>query len=136
MVREPAACAGVDTLSPHFSAKVTFMRSALTVIALAATLAACTQRADSIGAIPVSPEEFAGANCETLLSQYEDENAKLKDLSQEQDSEIVGDVRMFGASLGSMSEDQNIKNQETAIAYAKGRVNALDIAMRRKNCAM
>ena len=43
---------------------------------------------------------------------------------------------MFGASLGSMSEDQNIKNQETAIAYAKGRVNALDIAMRRKNCAM
>ena len=112
------------------------MRSALTVIALAATLAACTQRADSIGAIPVSPEEFAGSSCETLLSQYEDENAKLKDLAQEQDSEIVGDVRMFGASLGSMSEDQNIKNQETAIAYAKGRVNALDIAMRRKNCTM
>ncbi|WP_180901868.1 hypothetical protein [Martelella soudanensis] len=111
------------------------MRSALTVIALAATLAACTQRADSIGAIPVSPEEFAGSSCETLLSQYEVENAKLKDLAQLQDGAIVGDMRMFGASLGSMSE-ASVKDQETAIAYAKGRVNALDIAMRRKNCTM
>lgn len=111
------------------------MRSAITVIALAATLSACTQRADSIGVIPVSPEEFADSSCETLLAQYEDENAKLKDLSQLQDEEIVGDVRMFGASLGSMSQ-QSLKDQETAIAYAKGRVNALDIAMRRKNCQM
>lgn len=109
------------------------MRPALAIAALAATLAACTQHADSIGVIPVSPEVFAGSSCDDLLGQYETENTKLKDLSQLQDNEIVGDVRVFGASLGSMSE-QNLKNQETAIAYAKGRVNALDIAMRRQGC--
>ncbi|WP_174801014.1 hypothetical protein [Martelella limonii] len=109
------------------------MRSAIAIAVFAATLASCTQRSEEIGAMPMSPAEFAGSSCADLLGQYEVENAKLKDLSQQQDSEIVGDVRAFGANLGSMS-DANLKNQETTIAYSKGRLNAIDIAMRRQNC--
>nr|WP_272211182.1 hypothetical protein [Marinicella sp. W31]MDC2877067.1 hypothetical protein [Marinicella sp. W31] len=111
------------------------MRMSATILALAVLAAGCTQRAETIGAMPVSPGDYAELNCNQLSALMVAENAKLKDLSRLQDEEIFGDFRVMGASLGSVSAEAS-PNQDSLIAYTKGKVNAVDIAMRRQGCAM
>ncbi|MET3601978.1 hypothetical protein [Martelella mangrovi] len=111
------------------------MRIPVTILALSLLAAGCTQRADSIGAMPVSPSQYAGASCQQLSDQMETENNRLKELARLQDEEIVGDFRVMGADLGSVAAE-GAGNQQAAIAYSKGKINAIDIAMRRQGCAM
>lgn len=111
------------------------MRSVILVISLGLLASSCMQRSDSIGAMPVSPSDYQSQSCASLTRQINAEKADLKALSREQDGDIAADVRAFGATLGSVPE-QGAKNQEALIAYSKGKINAIDIAMRRNGCAL
>ena len=111
------------------------MRMTAPILALAVLAAGCTQCSETIGAMPVSPGEYEGASCAQLASLMVSEKDRLEELSRLQDEEIVGDFRVMGANLGAVAAE-GAGNQENAIAYAKGKVNAIDIAMRRKGCAM
>ncbi|WP_144409581.1 hypothetical protein [Martelella endophytica] len=112
------------------------MRTAVLLACLGLAATSCsTQRSAEIGAMAVPPSNYANLSCESMTSQMAEEKAHLTTLSREQDGEIVADIRAFGASLGSV-EQQGAKNQEAAIAYQKGKINAIDIAMRRKGCPM
>ncbi len=110
------------------------MRMTAPILALAVLAAGCTQRSDTIGAMPVSPSEYEGASCTQLSALMASEKDRLEELSRLQDEEIVGDFRVMGANLGAVAA-QGAGNQENAIAYAKGKVNAIDIAMRHNGCA-
>ena len=109
------------------------MRASLIILSLGLAATACTQRSETIGAMAVSPQPFMAQSCESLDRDYADETAKLKQLSLLQDDAIVADVRVLGASLGSVPQTGSV-DKSAAIAYTKGRVNAMDVAMRQKDC--
>lgn len=111
------------------------MRAAMIMLACGVVLAGCTQRSDEIRAVAVSPSEFSGMSCSELSQAYEIEHKRQQTLSLEHDDSIVADVRVMGASLGSVPDKVSV-DREAALGYVKGKVNALDIAMRKKGCAM
>ena len=111
------------------------MRSVAALLCLGLATTACTYNSDSVQPMAVSPTAFSGQSCSSLSDQLTAEKDKLADLSQMQDDGILADVRVMGASLGSVPEG-GATNHQSSIAYSKGKVNAIDIAMRKNGCPM
>ena len=111
------------------------MRSVLLVTSLGFLATSCIQRSDSIGAMPVSPTDYQNQSCDSLNRELDKEKANLKALSRAQDDDIAADFRAFGATLASVPAP-GARDQDDLIAYSKGKINAIDIAMRRNGCAI
>lgn len=95
----------------------------------------CAKRPGAIAAAPLPADAYAGLSCERIKTDLAAEKVELFKLSQKQNDAATGDavgVFMIGLPVSSMTGSDN----EGAIAVSKGKINALEAAAARNNCAL
>ena len=96
-------------------------------------LAACAKEPDKIAAADIGPNPYTGHNCRQLEVEKLKLTQGLESLSAQQKDAAAGDafgVFLLGLPVSSMSGN----DKETAIAIAKGRLNAVEQELLRKRC--
>ncbi|QXT39425.1 hypothetical protein [Gymnodinialimonas ceratoperidinii] len=99
------------------------MRLILLVSILAAC--ACAQRPENIAAADIGPNPYTGYNCSQLAAEELSITQELANLSADQNRAANGDafgVFLLGLPVSSMTG----ADQETNIAIARGRLQAID----------
>lgn len=99
------------------------------------TLAGCAKPPDQIQPMEVSSEAFVGMACPQLIEQRQAGDAAVQQLSLDQKAAAQTDahgVLWLGLPVASMSG----RDREPTLAYAMGRLAAIDRAMIRKNCRL
>ena len=108
------------------------MRAAYICI-IAITLVSCAKRPESIEPVAMPADSYATLDCSMLTADLVRERQWLADLIKKQNETVAGDtigVLMIGVPTASATGG----DQETAIAIAKGKVNALESAVVRRGC--
>ena len=98
-----------------------------------AFVTACAKQPDQIAAVDVGGDAYARHSCSQLMHEKTTISQDLENLSAKQKSAANGDawgVFLLGLPLSSMSGG----DQETMIAVAKGRLQAIDRQLVAKNC--
>src|SRR6056297_2416475 len=98
---------------------------ALGLMALPAVLVACAQQPENIAAADIGPNPYTSFNCSQLAEEELRISQALENLSADQRRAASGDawgVFLIGLPMSSMSGN----DQETAIAVARGRQQAID----------
>ncbi|TPW33547.1 hypothetical protein FJU08_03060 [Martelella alba] len=111
------------------------MRHSLPLILIATSLAGCTQRPDRLEPIAIPPSQYQDLSCDELTKLYTETHDRLDQLVASQNQAIVGDVRIFGANIGTVTNPEK-QNLSSDIRLSMGRVNAIDYTMRRKTCTL
>lgn len=109
------------------------MKRSIVVAAALALVSACAKQPDQISAADVGPTAYSDYSCDKLDAEHLSISQKLDSLSADQKSAATGDawgVFLLGLPLSSMSGN----DRETAIAIAKGRLQAIDRARQAKGC--
>jgi hypothetical protein len=100
---------------------------------VAVLLAACAPAPENVAAVPQSTAEFSGLSCRALASKRVEVSQVVEATSVKQknasESDALG-VFLLGLPLASMSGGDS----ETALAVAKGRLNAIDTVRASKGC--
>jgi hypothetical protein len=102
-------------------------------LGLAALLAACAQQPENIAAADIGPNPYSGFNCAQLSQEELRITQELDNLSAQQRRAASGDafgVFLLGLPISSMSGN----DQETAIAVARGRLQAIDQLQAARGC--
>jgi hypothetical protein len=95
------------------------------LMVLPLVLAACAQQPENIAAADIGPNPYTGFNCSQLSQEELRINQALENLSADQRRAANSDawgVFLIGLPVSSMSGN----DQETAIAVARGRLQAID----------
>lgn len=109
------------------------MKILICITLAAMALTACAKQPENIAAVEVGANEFRGLSCKQLSETRLVTAQNLENLSASQKSAASGDavgVFLLGLPVSSMSGN----DKETQIAVTKGRLQALDREMTRKNC--
>lgn len=97
----------------------------LGLMALPVVLVACAQQPENIAAADIGPNPYTSFNCSQLDEEELRISQALENLSADQRRAASGDawgVFLIGLPMSSMSGN----DQETAIAVARGRQQAID----------
>lgn len=104
------------------------------VLLTAAVIATgCAKQPDKIAAADIGPNPYTRHNCRQLDAEKLKLTQGLETLSAQQKDAAAGDafgVFLLGLPISSMSGN----DKETAIAIAKGRLNAVEQERLRKRC--
>jgi len=105
-------------------------------IFLTASLAviACAKRPENIAAVQMDTAHYEQMSCRSLAAEKSKITSELEALSADQNSAANSDawgVFLLGMPWSSMSGN----DQETLIAVAKGRLDAIDLVQAKKNCS-
>ncbi|WP_176084101.1 hypothetical protein [Martelella sp. HB161492] len=111
------------------------MRHSLPIVIIAIALASCTQRPDRLVPVAIPPSNYQDLNCDELIRLYNDNHERLEQQIASQNQAIVGDVRIFGADVGTVTNPEQ-KDLSGDIRLSMGRVNAIDYTMRKKTCSL
>jgi hypothetical protein len=106
----------------------------LIAIVLAATLAGCASRPESISATHVPPERYAQFDCASLRTQLAQARGNMNHFSGKQTQSARHDeigLLFFLPPLGKV-----IGNYSPEVAKYKGEVDAIEKAMSRVRCTM
>jgi len=106
---------------------------AATVIVAGIGLTACAKRPGAIVATSVPVSAYVNESCEQLNQELMTEKNNLAALSKSQNSAATGDaigVFMLGVPASSLLG----ADKEGDIAVSKGKVNAMELAIKQKNC--
>jgi hypothetical protein len=101
--------------------------------AMVAALSGCAKRPDAIVPADIPMAAYTGDSCATLARELVTEQEKLATLSKAQHDAANGDafgVFLIGVPLGSVTGG----DKEGEVAVQKGRVVAIQSAMKSKNC--
>lgn len=105
----------------------------LVIVAVALAVTSCAKRPDAIMPTDIPMAAYAGQSCEDLKVQRANEQRSLDDLSKAQNDAVTGDalgVLVIGVPLASAGGG----DKETYIATSKGKIQAMDAAMKAKGC--
>lgn len=111
------------------------MKNRTYVVALmaAAALAACAKRPDAIVPVDIPMAAYTNQTCEQLGQEMLKEQQSLAAVSKAQTDAANGDafgVFLIGVPVGSVAGG----DKEGQVAVAKGKVQAIDSAMKSKGC--
>lgn len=109
------------------------MKRALPIATALLVLAACAKQPDQIAAVEVGADSYKGYSCSKLASEKLSISQDLENLSAKQKSAANGDawgVFLLGLPVSSMSGN----DQESLIAIAKGKVQAIERVQEAKRC--
>ena len=98
-----------------------------------AALSGCAKRPDAIVPADIPMAAYTGGSCASLARELVTEQEKLATLSKAQQDAANGDafgVFLIGVPLGSVTGG----DKEGEVAVQKGKVVAIQNAMRSKNC--
>lgn len=101
--------------------------------AAAVFLSACAKQPEDIPAADIGDQGYARYSCKQLYLKKVDLSQKLANLSAAQKNAASGDamgVFLLGLPVSSMSGN----DKETAIAVAKGHIQAIERQQARKGC--
>jgi len=97
------------------------------------SLTACAKRPDAIAPTNIPMAAYTNQSCSSLAQELVQEKATLAALSKAQNSAATGDavgVFLVAVPVGSLVG----ADKEGDIAVSKGKVNAIEMAMKSKNC--
>lgn len=109
------------------------MRSSALVVLSALLIAGCAKRPDAIVPVDIPISAYSGQSCSSLRRDLASERAKLEVLSASQNSAATGDavgVFLIGVPVSSLGGG----DQEGNLAVSKGKVQAMELAMKQKGC--
>lgn len=104
-------------------------------IALAVTLAisGCAKRPDAIVPVDIPMAAYTNNDCPALAQEMVKEQTNLAALSKQQDQAATGDA--IGVFLIGVPTSSTLGgDKEGWVAVSKGKVNAIESAMRSKGC--
>ena len=110
------------------------MKFTVVILSSALLLAACAKAPDQIAAADIDDSAYVTKSCRDLAADRLQITQALDNLSADQKKAKTGDawgVFLLGLPLSSMSGG----DKETAIAIAKGKIQAIDRARERKHCS-
>ncbi len=111
------------------------MKRIAAAMLLATTLAGSAKRAEQIDAATISEAPFLAMSCPQLISERQAADAGMQQVALNQNSAAQTDgygVLWLGLPVASMSG----RDAEPTVAYAKGKVLAIDRAMVAKKCVV
>jgi hypothetical protein len=121
-------CLGVKFI-PRGNMKI---RYAMLAVLLAAT--SCAKRPDAIVPVDIPMAAYTGSSCPSLARELVKEQENLAAISKVQNDAATGDaVGVF--LIGVPTSSTFGGDKEGQVAVAKGKVQAIQNAMRSKNCA-
>ena len=103
------------------------------LVVLSVVVAGCAKRPDAIVPVDIPISAYSGQSCSSLRNDLDKERAKLTALSATQNSAATGDavgVFLIGVPVSSLGGG----DQEGNIAVSKGKVQAMEFAMKTKGC--
>lgn len=103
------------------------------VLSALALLNACAKRPDAIIPVSIPVASYANMSCQNLALELVDEQEKLGALSKTQNKAATTDavgVFFVGIPAGSLTGG----DKEGQIAVSKGKVQAIEGAMRQRGC--
>ncbi|EBU8131900.1 hypothetical protein BZU93_28970 [Salmonella enterica subsp. enterica] len=109
------------------------MKKILVGLAVAAALSGCAKRPDAIVPVDIPMAAYSGGDCKQLASDLIKERNNLAALSKQQSSAATGDavgVFLLGVPMSSTFGG----DKEGEVAVSKGKVNAIENAMKAKGC--
>lgn len=105
----------------------------LVVVAAAATVCGCAKRPDAIVPAEVPMAAYTGQECGALDTEIARERATLAALSKAQHDAATGDA--FGVFLIGVPMSSTFGgDKEGQVAVSKGKVQAIEAAMKSKAC--
>lgn len=107
----------------------------LAVAILAASVASCAKRPDAIVPADIPMAAYTGQECPALQTELSREKAALDAVSKAQHDAANGDA--FGVFLIGVPMSSTFGgDKEGQVAVAKGKVQAIENAMKSKGCAI
>ncbi|MCE1237096.1 MAG: hypothetical protein LWW93_12165 [Hyphomicrobiales bacterium] len=103
------------------------------VVGLGIFLGACAKRVDAIVPVDIPMAAYQNMSCQALAQEQIKEQTTLASLSEQQNSAATGDavgVFLVGVPVSSTFGG----DKEGLVAVSKGKVTAIDSAMKSKNC--
>jgi len=97
------------------------------------TIAGCAKRPGAIAPTNIPVSAYLNQSCSSLAQELSQEKTTLAALSKAQNSAATGDavgVFLVAVPVGSLVG----ADQEGDIAVSKGKVNAMELAMKQKGC--
>ena len=108
--------------------KVRLMMLAVTLVAFG-----CAKRPDAIVAIDIPMAAYSNQSCSEIAQEIVKEQENLAALSKQQNSAATGDA-VGVALLGVPASSTFGGDKEGLIANSKGKLNAMNAALRSKGC--
>lgn len=105
----------------------------ITAAVVAAALSSCAKRPDAIAPISIPMAAYTGQTCQSLAQDYLQEQVTLAAISKQQNDAATGDavgVFLVGVPVSSTFGG----DKEGQIAVSKGKVSAMESALRSKGC--
>ncbi len=110
------------------------MKIRMTVaLAVVLAVAGCAKRPDAIVPADIPMAAYSGSACPALAQELIKEQTNLAAVSKQQDQAATGDavgVFLLGVPMSSTFGG----DKEGQVAVAKGKVNAIEMAMKSKGC--
>jgi hypothetical protein len=109
------------------------MKTYIVSLAAALALTACAKRPDAIVPADIPMAAYTNYSCEHLAHEMVQEQANLAAVSKQQRDAATGDavgVFLIGVPMSSTSGG----DKEGQLAVAKGKVQAIDSAIKSKGC--
>lgn len=103
------------------------------VLSLTVFLGACAANPDAIAPADISSDLYMRQSCQQLADENASLTSELVTLVAQQEKAVDGDamgVFLLGLPMSSMSGN----DKETEIALARGKQQAITLAMQRKSC--
>ena len=110
-----------------------FMKTHFILLAAALALTACAKRPDAIVPVDIPMAAYTNYSCEHLAQELVREQTNLATVSKQQRDAATGDavgVFLIGVPMSSTFGG----DKEGQVALAKGKVQAIESAMKSKGC--
>lgn len=103
------------------------------ILGIVVILGACATQPDAIAPANISPDLYMRQSCQQLANENANLTSELTTLVAQQQKAVDGDamgVFLLGLPVSSMSGN----DKETEIALARGKQQAITLAMQQKSC--
>jgi len=109
------------------------MHKKLVMLAIALAVTGCAKRPDAIVPVDIPMAAYTNSSCQTLAQDMIKEQQALAAVSKQQNDAATGDA--FGVFLIGVPMSSTFGgDKEGQVAVSKGKINAIEAAMRSKGC--
>ncbi|MGF9566077.1 hypothetical protein AAIH70_21445 [Neorhizobium sp. BT27B] len=109
------------------------MQKKFVMLALALAVTGCAKRPDAIVPVDIPMQAYTNGSCDTLAQEMIKEREALAAVSKQQNDAATGDA--FGVFLTGVPMSSTFGgDKEGHVAVSKGKINAIEAAMRSKGC--